>query len=698
MKTSPNHSHRRSLLGFVCRLRVFAAAVLALGLLPFGARAQSTWVGATDTNWGTDANWNPSGVPGNGAALTFGAATNYVVDLGGVTRTVGNTTFTNDSNYTLNHGSISIGAFTLWTSTNSTTTINADIASTSSSSTIGGQGRTLVNGIVSGTRLNIGSGATVIMGGVTTNTVSSVYIGGTLIVGKSSDKAQWDAMGSGAASFTTAGAQLIYTNRQGRMNGLLDVGNSGTVIGYAGLYFDSSVQVGQNRTLTLYAPSNGITYFNWFGQNASRTGTFTLATLSDVNFNQASRGIRDHIDGATAAQLDLIKAGTGALIYAASVINSYSGWTRIDGGALSLSAVSQLGTSSDAPTNLVLNGGTLRYAGTNATSTRGFTVNAGATSGIEVTNAAVTLAFTGTNTGNGVLVKGGAGTLELTGYGLGRGGSTIVSNGVLRLNAGGTLGSALQVASGARFEVTNGASQIGGTLTNLGVVSVANAAVVFQNAVVNQGAYVSDPSTNTFNGNFTVGPTGYVNTAAGDVYAFGADFALQSTNRLAFNMAGARAVFATNGYGLATTTASHTLNLTNSGAVDMGSNWLDYTQLTTNFAIGTLTVALSNKLTVTGVESGATTNALYVGVLDLSAWNTNAAGLTNTLQAALSLPDINVYYDKYAAQNAYLQGLEFNVWSGGLLIPIPEPVTLGALAAGLGLLALRRRARPGAEG
>ncbi len=252
----------------------------------------------------------------------------------------------------------------------------------------------------------------------------------------------------------------------------------------------------------------------------------------------------------------------------------------------------------------------------------------------------------------------------------------------------------LTIDAGGSFVAEGGASRVEGVITNAGSIGVTNASVVFQNAVVNQGAYVSDPSTNAFNGVFTVGPTGYVSAAAGDLYAFGSDFVLQSTNRAAFNMAQAKIVFATNGYGLATTTAKHTLNLTNSGALDLGSNWISHLQLQTNFALGTLTIALSNQVTLTGVQSGGATNALYLGTLDLSAWDTSAAGLTNTLLGALALPNVNLYYDRDDPGNAYLGGATYGLWSGGgLLIPIPEPTTLWAGAAGLALLAfLRRRA------
>ncbi|MCC7517664.1 MAG: hypothetical protein IT578_00600 [Verrucomicrobiae bacterium] len=264
------------------------------------------------------------------------------------------------------------------------------------------------------------------------------------------------------------------------------------------------------------------------------------------------------------------------------------------------------------------------------------------------------------------------------------GGAFVSQNGTNVFNQG------VSLAAGSVFNFANGSSQVSGTITNSGTVGITNASVVFNGNVVNLGAWVSDPMTNAFNGNYTVGPTATVVAAAGDVYAFGSNFVMQSTNR-AFDLSGAVVYFGNTNYGITTGTTNHLFDLTGSGALDLGSNFLNHTELATNFSIGRLTIALDNRLVVTGQVGGGLTNALYVGVLDLSAWATNAASLTNTLQAALSLPDINLYYDKYDPNNAYLGQETFALWGGGgLLIPIPEPGALLLLLAGT--LALARRA------
>jgi hypothetical protein len=261
---------------------------------------------------------------------------------------------------------------------------------------------------------------------------------------------------------------------------------------------------------------------------------------------------------------------------------------------------------------------------------------------------------------------------------------SVVSGGAYRSSgATNTFAGGLGIASGGRFDVTNGQSVIGGTITNLGTMTVFNGQAIYNGNVVNQGAYVSDPSTNTFNGNFTVGPTATVVAAANDIYAFGSNFVMQSTNRI-FDLSVAKLVFASSGYGITTGTTNHTFDLTGSGAFDKGSNWLNMAQLATNFSIGTLSIALGNSLQLVGSN---TLNALYVGTLDIGGLSTNLLG------SILDL-DVNLYYDKALTANAYLNGqtFQFAGWQGAL-IAIPEPASFLAVGAGLAFLMVLRRRR-----
>jgi len=60
--------------------------------------------------------------------------------------------------------------------------------------------------------------------------------------------------------------------------------------------------------------------------------------------------------------------------------------------------------------------------------------------------------------------------------------------------------------------------------TNAGTVSFLNSVGTFASAVVNQGAWVMDPSTNVFLDNYTVATNGYLTMAAGDVNIFKSNF------------------------------------------------------------------------------------------------------------------------------------------------------------------------------
>ena len=81
--------------------------------------------------------------------------------------------------------------------------------------------------------------------------------------------------------------------------------------------------------------------------------------------------------------------------------------------------------------------------------------------------------------------------------------------------------------------------------------------------------------------------------------------------------------------------------------------------MASNFAFGTLSIEVGNRLTIAGNKDSSGTNALYVGWLDIQGANTNTATstfdtTTNALFLALNLPNVNLYYDKYDYRNDWL--------------------------------------------
>ncbi len=368
---------------------------------------------------------------------------------------------------------------------------------------------------------------------------------------------------------------------------------------------------------------------------------------------------------------------TGGVLEANTLtINGLGNVISNSGGVYQFSTIAP--TITPATGSIDLNGGTISFRGVTGADVKGNW------SGSQLTN----VLFSGNNTFRLNAASNTTSGQDYT-FGTGLGATNYVG---LEMLNGGTAwrGGSLTVGGGGTMLVSNTTASVGGLFSNQGTVRVVNSVVTWQSNAVISGSYVSDPSTNIFATNVTVTASGALSGGSNDLFVFYQDLANASTNRAQFNLVQSAVLF-TNGNGVAAT--NHTLDLTGSGAFDMGSNVLKIADMSTNFGIGALSIAASNRLTLTGDHL---TNALYVGWLDLSAWNTNAGtSLTNTLQAALNLTDINLYYDKFVGGNAYLQGDTFNLWGGGLLIPIPEPSALAlTLAAGaLSVFILRRKDR-----
>jgi autotransporter-associated beta strand protein len=130
--------------------------------------------------------------------------------------------------------------------------------------------------------------------------------------------------------------------------------------------------------------------------------------------------------------LSLIKAGAGTLTL--SGVNSYTGTTTVNAGALQVAADNNLGATT-AP--IVLNAGKLQFTGTTA-SDRQITL-ADVASTI-VVDAGKTFSANGVTTGAGNLVKSGAGTLVLVNQVSNYSGATILNQGILTTDSVGMEG------------------------------------------------------------------------------------------------------------------------------------------------------------------------------------------------------------------------------------------------------------------
>jgi fibronectin-binding autotransporter adhesin len=122
-----------------------------------------------------------------------------------------------------------------------------------------------------------------------------------------------------------------------------------------------------------------------FDDNALGTTTVNLVTTvnpANVTVNNSSLSYTFSGSGKISGTTGLTKEGAGTFAIANTGGNNYTGPTAISGGVLSVTSLanggspSAIGASSSDPTNLVINGGTLSYAGAPVSVNRSFTVGA----------------------------------------------------------------------------------------------------------------------------------------------------------------------------------------------------------------------------------------------------------------------------------------------------------------------------------
>ena len=119
---------------YIARARTgYRLTLLLFGSLLVGALTShralavtKTWTGASSTNWGTAANWNPSGVPGDADEVVINDVTNDPVIASGTTATAGVIYVNSGARLTINSGGILLirGAGGIGLATYTATVIN----------------------------------------------------------------------------------------------------------------------------------------------------------------------------------------------------------------------------------------------------------------------------------------------------------------------------------------------------------------------------------------------------------------------------------------------------------------------------------------------------------------------------------------------------------------------------------------------
>jgi len=499
--------------------------------------------------------------------------------------------------------------------------------------------------------LKSGSGTQTISGQIvgTTATVTVNGAGGALVLNGSNSYGGSTTVTSGTLRATNANAFGVTSGVSIASSGILDLrsdtpvtfnGVNGTAIAISGsgatINVDHVTSAGTGQTITVgpltisSAVSNAQTIFTGTDNTSLSTGAVTNATavsgVTEITNNIGGGGsltLASFADTRTTAptlQFDgngnttvtgvISQTGTTALTYAGSGTltlggsSTYTGVTAVSGGGtLSVSSLanggnnSNIGASSNAASNLVLNGGTLSYTGTSVTIDRGFTYSSVNGGTIAVTNAATNLNLTGlaaqSTVGASSLTKTGAGTVTLSGTGDTSSFGLIVNAGEVDLNDSGPAGS-------GRVITRNGVIINGGgivKITGANGDQIQNSQVV----TVNNGTFNMNGKSETA-GNLTIGDgtdNGIISGGSGSTYTNG----VGSTGT--FNAESGSVDVQLAGAGTA-------LNKTTSGTVTL-SQANTYTG-TTNINAGTLIV------------SGSITGSSAVNV---NAGNLEADGLVN---------------------------------------------------------------------
>ena len=423
--------------------------------------AANTYTGGTELRAGTTK-------LGNAAAL--GDSTSTVRVDTGATLDLNGQTIVNTNALNLNSGTI--------TNTSATKATYAGLIN------VGGNGATITADAgdiditnVGTMGLTTGTGYNLTFNGANGGTVSSIIGIGTGALNK-----------SGAGTWTLSGANGTYTGTTNISNGTLALGASNAI-------GTGAVTITNAATLAIGANSDSVGTVTLTSGDITGSGG-VLTSTGDFN---VSAGTISAILAGSSSSTDLTKTGAGTVVL--SGVNTYTGATTISGGILSVSSIGNggvagnLGAATNNSSNIVINGGTLKYTGAGETTDRkiksgtAVTVDASGSGALVFdadpystitklgsfvtvdTNTVYTLTGTNTadNTWDSRLVDNGTGVISLVKDGVGTwvlGGDISNSTSVPNPFTGGT------TISGGKLKATT--STIKGAITNNSVFEFTN--------------------------------------------------------------------------------------------------------------------------------------------------------------------------------------------------------------------------------
>jgi autotransporter-associated beta strand protein len=692
--------------------------ILGLALAGITQSAQAatfTWGGGgADGNWNTAGNWiNGSAPAATGAALVFAGSTNLSATNNIVTQ-LADASGTGAAAITFASGA---GAFTLSGSAVTFSAAGELVYDQATNIETVGLNLTLP-GSAASDNVDFGAAGTLVFNGniiFGTNRLfnTSTTTAGTIVLNGSST-------GAGVSTTVFSLPSLGYTLRNNVTNSVFVLGNSaalgtGAIQANATTYVESNTSLtGANAVANTFVLANKNLYIagsnnlelsgtadlftggtaagaivNAGGNNTlyiTNTGTTTISgnvSLSDtpatgrtLTVDVASAAGTTTISGtivdctvATGVAGGFTKADSGTLYLTGN--NPYLSVTTITGGILSTpllangGSASGIGASSNAATNLILDGGTLQYTGAGASTDRLFslqassTIDASGAGAVNFTNTgamgftvAKTLTLTGTNTGANTLaavigdntgatsiIKNGSGAWTLSGANTYSGGTTI-NAGTVNVGSNTAFGTGTVSITGATVNPPVVGNASGGLITLANSISLTGA---------NSNVYLS-PGTGgiTFNGGlslgsdslFGVGTSGTLtfNAAGTGAGASGSIFSLTSGNNTQVTQA-FRANVATT-LVLGNNAALGTGAIYDNASITVGSN----TSLTGANAVGNLLVLGAGNMTIGGsspIQFSGTSTTVGTGGAGTAGAIINTGGsrtlyVTNTAATTIS--------------------------------------------------------------
>ena len=311
---------------------------------------------------------------------------------------------------------------------------------------------------------------------------------------------------------------------------------------------------GANGPFAVTVDANGVNAagiaFNNSGYTIGGPGAINLSAGGTINSLLTNNTITATLTGtavtyAGVAATTAASAATPIGSVTVTGANTYTGPTNITGGILSLATIANagaggtattLGASSNASSNLILNGGQLAYTGGTATTDRGFTVGT-SESVLNVSQGSTNLTFGGKIAGGtAILDKLGAGVVTFantSGNSFGTSGLFILNGGLVLAGGTNTIGGTLRVGNnGNNGEFPN---VLGPAFLNIsgGTTTVSGSMLLAENGgsgntdtvnLLNGATLITTSTAHTGNANQTGTGNTFFNVGGGSTYNSGSNF------------------------------------------------------------------------------------------------------------------------------------------------------------------------------